>query len=411
MNIDLNSRALLSLIAKTSFGKNVDYLQDGESIDKIDWEAVYKESVQQTVILFASGAVSDYKDYIPENIYGKWLVHSAKVIKNNMAVMNCQNELVSFLNEKQYKYIILKGLASSYYYENPEMRMLGDVDFLVENEKSDEISNKLQNELGFARHTDFEHICHITLRRGRDVIEMHFEIPGIPNGKNGEYVRDYIRNILDDTNVAEVDKNSFSAPSHLYHGVIILLHMLHHMATEGLGLRHLCDWGAFVNKTYAMDFWKNDFVPFLKKIGLLRYASVMTSVCSKYMGIDMPDSLPIAEDSVCEEIICDILKSGNFGNKDEQYHQSGLIVSRNGKDGVKKSTFSVMLSTLDSAVKLHWPWLKKWKIFLPFAYVIFTIRYYMKVIAGKRPSLSSLVPEANERKRLYKKLEIYEDEK
>lgn len=409
MKIDLESRVLMSLIAKTSFGKDVPFLQGDEEIKDVDWARVYKESVQQTVVLFASGAISPYADVIPKEVFGKWLAHSGKAFASNMYVMNYQNELVKFLDDNDYKYIILKGLSSASYYENPDMRMLGDVDFLIDSSKTDEIAQKIQNELGYGRRTELEHICHVTMTRGRAAIEMHFEIPGIPHGDKGEYVREYIKNILKDTQNIKMDECEFTAPSHLYHGVIILLHMLHHMATEGLGLRHLCDWGAFVNKTANMSFWETEFIPFLKKINLLTYASVMASVCKKYMGIALPSSLPVADDEICEEMMCDILQSGNFGNKDEQYHQSGLLVSENGKDSMNKSTFSVLLSKLDSAVKMHWPWLKKWKILLPFAYIFFTLRYYSKVLAGKRPSLTSLMPEANRRKELYKKLEIYED--
>ncbi len=411
MSLSLENRVLLSLIAEASFGKSIDFLQGNEQLTDVDWDYVYKESVKQTVVLFASGAISAYSSAIPKEIFGKWLANSSKAIANNMSVMNYQSELTDFLEQNNYKYIILKGLASSSYYENPDMRMLGDVDFLIKNEKSDEIASAIQNNLGYSVYGMETHERHLTMTRNRDAIEMHYEIPGIPNGENGKYVRDYIKNILEDTIRTSVDGNEFSAPSPLFHGIIILLHMLHHMSSEGLGLRHLCDWGAFVNKTADMNFWQLDFLPFLEKIGLLKYVSVMSTVCKDFMGIDMPECLPIADHTVCEEMMNDILQSGNFGNKDEQYHQSGWIVSENGKDGVKKSTFSVILSRLDSAVKLHWPWLRKWKILLPFAYVIFTIKYYLKVARGERPSLTSLMPEANRRKELYKKLEIYEDEK
>lgn len=411
MSISLDNRVLLSLIAKTSFGKDIEFLKENEKPEDINWENVYKESVKQTVVLFASGAISHFQNIIPKEIYGKWLVHSSKVITNNLSVMNCQNELADFLDKNNYKYIILKGLASASYYENPDMRMLGDVDFLIENQKADIIASAIQSSLGYSVYGMESHERHLTMTKKHSVIEMHYEIPGIPNGNKGEFVKAFVTDILDDTKITIIDENSFTAPSHLFHGIIILLHMLHHMSSEGLGLRHLCDWGAFVNKTANMDFWDKSFIPFLNELGLLRYASVMASVCHRYMGIDMPDTLPLSEESVCEEIIGDVLQSGNFGNKDEQYHRSGWIVSENGKDGVKKSTFSVILGRLDSAVKLHWPWLKKWKVLLPFAYVLFTARYYFKVLKGERPTLSSLMPEANKRKELYKKLEIYEDEK
>lgn len=411
MQMDLESRVLLSLIAKSSFGKDISFLQNGEKIDDVNWEKVYKESIQQTVALYASDAVSPYRNHIPNDIIGKWIAFSGRFFSSNSYVTNYQNQLVKLLDDNNYKYIILKGHSSANYYEKPDLRMLGDVDFLVEDAKKDEIAKKIQENLGYSLFNDFDHICHITMTRGKASIEMHFEIPGIPHGSNGEYVRDFIKNILNDTQEIEMSDCKFTAPSHLYHGVIILLHMLHHMSSEGLGLRHLCDWGAFVNKTAGMDFWANDFIPFLKKINLLTYASVMASVCHKYMGIDMPESLPIADDGVCGEIIDDIFHSGNFGHKDEQYHKSGWLVSENGKDSMEKSTLSVMLNRLDSAVKLHWPWLKKWKILLPFAYLFFVLRYYLKVLKGDRPSLSSLMPEANRRKELYKKLEIYEDPK
>ena len=411
MHLDLESRVILSLIAKSSFDKDVEFLQNDEKVEDVNWEKVYTESVHQTVVLFASDAISPYRNYIPEKILGKWIAYSGKIFSTNMFVTKYQNELVNFLDNNDYKYIILKGLSSSSYYEKPDLRMLGDVDFLIENDRKEEIASKIQNVLKYNLYTDLDHICHITMTRGKAAIEMHFEIPGIPHGENGEYVRQYIKNILDDTQNIDMPDCKFTAPSHLYHGVIILLHMLHHMSSEGLGLRHLCDWGAFVNKTANMDFWSDEFIPFLKQINLLKYASVMASVCYKYMGIDMPESLPIADDDICEEMINEILHSGNFGNKDEQYQQSGLLVSEHGKDGVGKSTFSVLLGQLDSAVKLHWPWLKKWKILLPFAYVYFALKYCWKVLTGKRPSLTSLMPEANRRKELYKKLEIYEDSK
>ncbi len=409
MNIDLESRVLMSLIAKTSFNKDVPFLQGDEKLDDVNWEKVYTESIQQTVVLFATGAIAPYSQIIPKEIYGKWLAFSGKSFAMNMFVVNYQNTLVNFLNENGYKYIILKGLSSASYYENPDMRMLGDVDFLIDKSKTQEIAEKIQSDLGYSRHTELEHICHVTMTKGRAAIEMHFEIPGIPHGENGEYVRDFVENILSDTQGTTLDQCEFTAPSHLYHGVIILLHMLHHMVSEGLGLRHLCDWGAYVNKTANMAFWDTEFVPFLKKINLFTYASVMASVCKKYFGIDMPEALSVADDEICEEIISDILQSGNFGNKDEQYHQSGLLVSENGKDSMNKSTFSVLFGKLDAGVKAHWPFLKKWKILLPFAYIYFTLKYYFKVITGKRPSLTSLMPEANRRKELYKKLEIYED--
>ncbi len=407
MNLSLENRVLLSLIAKSSFDKSISFLQEGEKLEDINWAQVYEESALGTVMLFASSSLSPYKKYIPEDILRKWVAFSRKALTLNSYVASYQNELVDFLNKNGYKYVILKGLSSSSYYENPDLRMLGDVDFLIDSIKADEIALKLQNKLGYKKTTDIEHKCHINMVRTYEKIEMHYDIPGIPNGNKGLYVRQFIKNILDDTQRISLNGCEFSAPSHLLHGVVILLHTLHHMTGDGLGLRHLCDWGAYINKTAEMGFWGNDFIPFLKKIGLYTFASVISSVCKRYLGVNMPNGLTLADENICYEIITDIFNSGNFGAKDEAMHDSRLLISTD----ENKSKLTVLFDRLNSAVKSHWPWLNKWKILLPLAYIAFVIRYYIKVIKGERPTLSSLAPEADRRSSIYKKLEIYEDTK
>ncbi len=407
MKLDLESRLLLSLIAKTSFDRDVPFLEDNEKIEDVNWSKVYGESATQAVLLFTACAVFPYKNLIPEDIYRKWYAFSKKAFATNSYVAGYQNELTDFLAKNNYKYVILKGLASASYYENPDMRMSGDVDFLIDRNLSDEIAKKIQNELEYNKYTEIEHKCHVKMTRTYENIEMHFEIAGIPDGNKGYRVRQFIKNILDDTQNLSLNGCEFSAPSHLFHGVVILLHTLHHITGDGLGLRHLCDWGAYVNKTAKMDFWDIEFVPFLKEIGLYTFASVMSSVCKRYMGIDMPLSLEVHKEELCEEIICEIFKSGNFGIKDEEYHDSSLLVAQ--EDNTQKSSFITLLKKLDSAVKSHWPQLNKWKILLPFAYIYFILRYYLKVFKGERHTITSLMPEANRRKEIYKKLRIYED--
>lgn len=51
MSISLDNRVLLSPIAKTSFGKDIEFLKENEKQEDINWENVYKESVKQTVVL------------------------------------------------------------------------------------------------------------------------------------------------------------------------------------------------------------------------------------------------------------------------------------------------------------------------------------------------------------------------
>ena len=41
MNLSLENRVLLSLIAKTSFGKDIDFLKSDEKLEDFDWNIVW----------------------------------------------------------------------------------------------------------------------------------------------------------------------------------------------------------------------------------------------------------------------------------------------------------------------------------------------------------------------------------
>ena len=195
MNLSLENRVLLSLIAKTSFSKDIDFLENGEKLEDINWDIVYTESIHQAIVLFASNAISPYTHLISKELLGKWLALSSKTYTKNSIVLNGQQKVVNFLNNNNYKYLILKGPVSASYYENPDMRMLGDIDILIEKDKTDEIVEKLQNEFSLVKHTDIEHYCHVSMHNKNMFVEAHFEIPGIPDGNKGEYTKDFIKNI------------------------------------------------------------------------------------------------------------------------------------------------------------------------------------------------------------------------
>lgn len=96
-----------------------------------------------------------------------------------MLVEQTQTELTEKLNEK-YEYVILKGIASATYYPRPELRCLGDVDFLTKEENVLEIEKEIVA-LGYENYLDNGR--HITFKKTGKMIELHREITGVPYGE------------------------------------------------------------------------------------------------------------------------------------------------------------------------------------------------------------------------------------
>ena len=391
---------IIKLLAHNINGAKVEYEED------IDWVSLIKETIAQTVSLVAFDSVAVLKDKIPKDIYTSWFNHTYGSMAVNSYVEKSQKELTEILSKGNYPFVILKGLSAADYYKKSELRTLGDVDFLIENNKKNEIKELLIKNGYAVSHED--HICHLVFTKPKSHLEMHFEISGIPNGEKGDIVRKYMADALEKAEIKTHSGQEFFAPSPQHHAVILLLHMQHHILGEGIGLRHLMDWACFINKTYDMLFWEENVIPLLKKIGLFEFANVFTNLCIKYFGVNPPKWTRVTDEKLLSELLEDIFEGGNFGKKDKARGKSGMMISDRGKTGTKKSKLYYLNKTLvDSSYTLY-PVTKKCKILLPFVNFYRILRFGFLRILGKRNSIISAMPLAEKRKSLYNKLEIFE---
>lgn len=367
----------------------------------IDWDKVRLEAVKQSVFLLASDSLS-----LPEKVKREWSKESAKYAAGNLRSFHAITEMDRVMREGEYRYVILKGLAAAAYYPNYYNRILGDVDFLIDQKQRHFVEAALEAE-GYKK-WNTEHICHVVFRKEYQDLEMHFQIAGIPHGTQGEIVRQYMRDVLIHTLPYEVKGKVFELPLPKFHGLIMLLHMQHHMLAEGIGLRHLMDWCCFVDKTKDEIFWEKDLLPVLKQIGLLKYAQVMTKVGVIYLGTDEPDWCRDADESLCDEVMRDILSSGNFGMKNEARAASGMMIAYYGKDGANRSMIYNLWTTMLRGVRGYHPILKKYPVLYPVFILEFVAKRIYRVVIGERVSLYESSKYVDERKSVYDKLELFE---
>lgn len=374
-------------------------------LETVDWQAVMQESAHQAVLISAFDAVAVYKKYIPAEVYQHWFQRVSGGLMSNLRVNNAQREMVSLLEKHGYPYVILKGESAASYYPKPELRHLGDVDFLIEASQKEEIE-KIFLAAGYTSELH-EHICHIVLKKPGAHLEMHFEIAGIPYGRPGELVREYMQGTLSCKKRIGSANAAFDSPEEAYHGLILLLHMQHHMVSEGLGLRHLCDWAAFVDQTWEMPFWEARLLPLLKRIGLHKYAAVMTKVCADALGTACPEWVQ-AEPELCAAVLQDILTGGNFGRKDRERRSAGMMISEHGKDGISHGSIYNLWKTLHQSTPGKFPVVQRVKVLHPVLDAYRAGVYLCRRAAGKRPSLVKMGKFAQERRTVYEQLEIFE---
>ncbi len=404
MKISKEQQVLLNLIALNISDNPSNLVLSREELDGVNFVTVAKESIYQAVNMQAfSTASTYYKDIISAPILNKWQEFAVNSTQSNLKVLKAQNDLVKILEGGGYKYAIIKGASVSSYYKVPFERILGDVDFLIDKKDRTKIEDLLV-ERGYFK-DPMAHISHVVFTKPNAHLEMHFEVAGLPENEHKSYVKEFVLPTIETAVNSDIDGNAFISPNHLYHGAIILLHTQHHMLGEGLGLRHLCDLAVFVAKTYKEDFWVKDLLPFAKNIGLYKFLSVMVKTCVEYLKIPRPDWIEDFAEPNHEEIILDVFSSGNMGKKDEVRARSGMLIAKKGNK--KRGAIATLAVSLHKAVILKYPFVKKWWILYPFIYSYKAIQNVLRMIFGKRTSISKMAPEAKKRQSLYDKLDVY----
>ncbi len=396
-----HEKILLDILANNLFnaGRKVDLDEDGLN-------AVWCEAYAQAVTLMAFHnskeeiLESEKCGYIRKKL-AKNLATNAKIDFEHIRICN-------IMKNAGIPCTILKGYASALYYPDSLMRSMGDVDFLIDTDNFEE-ANKILADNGYEA-TGKNHDVHDVFLGNICRCEMHFQPSGIPHGKAGVKVRKYLSGLLENSETVQTELGELTVPSDYHHGLIILLHMCHHLTGDGLGLRHLCDWAVFLNSIGEEKFLRM-FEKTFKSIGLWEFAKTMTFISCKYLGLPDMEWAKDTDEKLADYILIDIIIGGNFGQKHaDRSHESLFISSKNEKEASMLKQFFI---SANSIVYKNWKSAKKFKILLPFGWIFFGGRYIIRSILGKRPKIrpNKVAKEASERIDIYSGLNLFGQDK
>lgn len=393
-------QALLVLISDALHGT-----ENKIDFDTVDWTLLKYEAYIQTVSVLAFSKLN--KDTCNEEELNGIRNYLKPQMSRNIAVNNAHIFLHSVMQSAGIPYTIIKGAASAAYYPDAFVRSMGDVDFLI-NRSDYERTDALLIEKGFVR-SDRGHFYHIVYEYNGCRYEMHFEPAGIPDGKVGAVVHGYLADLLECAREQETVFGKIVVPSAFHHGLIMLMHMSHHLTTEGIGLRHLCDWAVFI-KAFSEEEFCGIFEEKLKAIGLWDFTKLMTRICTLIFGCPQKAWAGEHDSELEEGVIRDIFKGGNFGQKSSARTHESLLISNASKGGIEeKSMVAQFIDSVNDVVYAKWPASKRFKLLLPFGWLFFLGRYVIRSILGKRPKIEpkKIAAEATQRKELYEKLNLF----
>ncbi len=362
-------------------------------------EERYQEAVRYSLVGFLSGKINEFckEDSATRK---KWSKGALADYQKSLRMLAAQVSLCDILGEHNIKPVFLKGMASAWYYPDPLLRQIGDIDFLVPPEKFDECCKILENK-GYERGRDL--IRHLEFHKQGIEYECHRYFSD--NNSSFDKAEDEIlyegcRNCI----TRNIDGKKFYVLPDAVYGLVLLGHMKHHLY-EGMGFRQYIDWIIYADRFLNDSTWRNTFSELAQKCGLEQLAKVMTKTAQMYLGLrkDRISWCIDVKGELCEKLLHYIFSCDNFGISSEG-KEATHIVGNYYRQGLFRT-----IRTIDDYATTHIPIAKKIPILRPFAWVYQLFRWgivgtYKLLKKSNRGSLS--MKELNSHKQLLKDLGV-----
>lgn len=380
-----------------------------EAPQDCDFNEVFSESRRQNLTgLIYDGIIKAGFTYaLSEELKEKW---KSKAFEEYMYVKHLFDEQTALLNtlaEAEVKCVLLKGFSVARFYYDPYLRAQGDIDILVKKDSMDESLSALRA-VGFVDETkEAEH--HNNLVRNDVLVEVHSTLGGIPNGKIAEKIDDVFSQFSESITTANCEGFDIPVLSNDLQSVSLLVHIIQHMTSGGIGLRQICDWGFFASDCIANQNY-DACKKVLEDLGIFKCACIISQFCNVWLDFNISafDDYSLQEEEQMD-LLNDIFAGGDFGKNDTNRYRSRFFFNKSASRFGIFSRIGQSIVSMDKLATQRHPIFRKCCILRPFAFMAIPIGYMYRIIIGKndKSTFKESILIAKKREEIYKKLDLF----
>lgn len=297
-----------------------------------EWKALYNMAKKQSLVgvCFAAlqrlGADADEgfaRIGMNEMLYLTWMGMAAKIQQRNQIVDEQCITLQKRLAEVGFKSCVLKGQGVGQMYAEHlrGLRQSGDIDIWMDG-GFERVNNWVQK----VAPTKVVNQHHVDLKifDGTEV-EAHYHPINMTNPWRQKLLKKFIIDHEDEC-LKDSKDDKIHVPTGDFNLVFLMIHIFHHLFTEGVGLRQIMDY-YFALCAYSKNHEdKEEVVRVVRELGLERFASALMYVMQTVYGMDEQLMLWKPNKKDGKFLLDEIMISGNFGKQDER--QKGLYESK-----------------------------------------------------------------------------------
>ena len=324
--MDRLSNTLFSVL-KTALWKETLNMDVFISFTVDDWQQFYKLSAQQGVLAIIYDVVSRLPERCqpPRNIKLRWGLGVENIEKRYKIQLAGANKLCDIWDASGIRTVVLKGFSLSKYYPVPEHRECGDFDcYLLEGRYED--GNVLAEQNGAKVNREWYKHSQIYFRGM--MAENHNFLVTTREGKSAKELNTILVDKLGG-NLQPIENTKIFLPSPIFTALFVTYHSFSHFISEGITIRHLCDWACFM-KAEQNNFDWNYFYELCKQFKFDRFVDASNEIITKFLNVELPNKSIICNSPYTQQVLDDILYGNSKvfnSNKGKWYKRIKLITN------------------------------------------------------------------------------------
>lgn len=283
------------------------------------WIKLRKIGAQQTVtaILYDGMLLLPEEYHPPLDILMGWATEVEIIERRNKSMDNVAAQLHKLFVREGVSLTLLKGQGLATFYNYPQHRVCGDIDWYIPSALDRKISESILRNKG------------VTMKKQAGFSQMYF-CKGIVVEHHNHLLdchNPFARNFLHELEKRESQKGlslsllgeEILLPSPLIAHLQVNMHILKHMLSFGIGLRQLCDSARLYYSLHEkVDGSELELI--YRKLGVYHWVQVLDELLVKELGL-LPEYLPFPRknDTQYEWMMQEVWSCGNFGFHDCRY--------------------------------------------------------------------------------------------
>jgi hypothetical protein len=329
----MNTTTLFFELIQVSMGTR-DTLSRAPSAD--EWTSLYKTAKKQALVGVCFEGVQrlfdkhrEIVESFPNGLKMKWIGSEAATRgRNELLNLRCV-EMQNRLSKDGFRTYIMKGQGNAALYGNGlnMLRQPGDIDIFLEGGYK-----RVMKYVGETYPTREVNELEIHYHCFQDVpVEIHYRPfimrDPIKNARLQRFFRSENERCF--TNAIELPNGigTITAPTPTFNIVHQLVHIKHHLFTEGIGLRQLMDYCFVLREAKAKPFDTAYVLQVISSLGLDCFAKSLMWVLQTVFALEDEALFWTPDEKHGKLLLDEILRSGNFGQMSGEKRPKGLLGS------------------------------------------------------------------------------------